>query len=128
MKSNMAARGPSLAFELRFRGEVGSVAWKGKSDITPDQALRELTPPTAVEKAVQFLRTTLEGGKEMRVTDLIAAARQVGVSPKVLTTASKRLMVFRRQKFDGLTNGWYWSLRAAESDLMDEILRMLPLR
>jgi AAA domain len=125
VKSNLSQKGHTQRFDLQFRRGVGVVRWRGICEITPNQAMREVEPATAVDRAEQLLKTLLADGGEMAVTDIIREAANQKLHVKVVKAASRRLLILKRQKRIGNRSRWYWSMKRQEPT-DEEFIARLP--
>jgi hypothetical protein len=103
-KANYAPAPPSLAFETMAAGEAVTLSWLGATSWSADGLLaggkRGAPPPTARERARDFLAAVLEDGPRTS-RDLWALAQEQGLSERTLYRAKEALGVRCQQVFVG---------------------------
>lgn len=105
VKSNLAARTPSLTYALRAAGSSVIVEWIGESMLTADAILSAARPTgNARSEAGEFLRSFLaDGARPGREVE--TEARRLGIAPMTLRRAREDLCESRR-----LGDRQMWSL------------------
>jgi AAA domain len=90
--------------ELPGVGNIGTIVWKGTTDVTADQALilKSGAESGKLTAAKQWLTTYLDTHKPYN--EVIEAAKQEGISEKTLRRAKKELKIISDQTSDG----WFW--------------------
>jgi putative DNA primase/helicase len=88
--------------ELPGVGDIGTIVWKGTTEVSADQALSLKGESGKVTAAKQWLSKHLDTDK--RATDVIAAAEKEGIAEKTLRRAKKTLRIVSDQTSDG----WVW--------------------
>lgn len=121
-KMSLAAKGASLAFELRQEGFI----WCGLSDVTAEALL---APPkteeekSALDEAADFLQEALAEGPRP-ADDVVKEARKAGISEITLKRAKKQLGIQALKDGDLNKNGkraWRWHLpEGDQGDQKDE--------
>ncbi len=113
LKSNLAALGPSIGYELR----EGQLFWTGRSDVTANSFSRpedSEADHSALVEAVHFLQTILADGP-MPADEVVKAARKAHISEPTLKRARFDAGVgSRRQNKPGGRRGegdWLWYLK-----------------
>lgn len=101
-KSSLAPEGEAIAFELDK--ETG-FAWLGHYDISVDDLLSGIPRENKLGAAEGLLQELLADGK-MAQSDIAAAARQKGISKRVLDQAKKNLAVHSCRE----GKQWFWEL------------------
>lgn len=102
IKSNLAPEGRAVLFSV---GE--QLNWEGFDDIDISKVCSDMghsydKPPSKVEQAENFLKELFDGKREIRSTEVENAAREQGISKRVLDTAKKNLHISSRKSGD------YW--------------------
>jgi hypothetical protein len=112
IKNNLGQFGESLGYGI----DDGIFRWTGKSDLTA-ASLFAAEPgsdeASALGEAKEFLREILHVEPRKEV-DIVAEARQAGISKSTLKRAKAQLSVKSRKS--GMNGGWVWAL-AEESQL-----------
>lgn len=88
--------------ELPNVGSIGTIVWKGTTEVSADQALSMKDDSGKLTAAKQWLSKHLDSDK--RATDVIEAAEKEGIAEKTLRRAKKRLRIVSDQTSDG----WVW--------------------
>lgn len=101
-KSSLAPEGEAIAFELDK--ETG-FAWLGHYDISVEDLLSGIPRENKLGAAEGLLQELLADGK-MAQSDIAAAARQKGISKRVLDQAKKNLAVHSSRE----EKRWFWEL------------------
>ena len=118
IKHNLAADSPGYAFEIT----EGRLLWRGESHVTADALLAPAegsTERSALEEAKGFLREALAAAP-MRYKNLVAAAREQGISLVTLRRAKDALGVDSRRRQVGYGGGqgyWEWALPAQDDQV-----------
>jgi archaellum biogenesis ATPase FlaH len=119
IKSNLAAMGPSLGYEIR----EDCFVWTGESDLTAEQLLAGDVGDeerSAKGEAESFLQDILsEGLVEARA--VYRGAKAVGISDRTLKRAKKSLGVNSRRNGFGEKSKWLWELPYARRGPTDTI-------
>lgn len=125
VKSNLAARAPSLTYRIEAAaGEAARIVWGGESRHGSDALVAEedsSSTPSAVEYAAEFLVLVLVAGPQ-REQEVEQAARARGIASKTLTRARKALGVESR-RVGGIGKKGYWVLelpKGANSDIEED--------
>jgi putative DNA primase/helicase len=106
LKSNLAAKSPSLTFSL----EAGRFTWGGETDLKAEQLL---APPvdgddkTATDEATHWLKDMLSDGARP-AREVQKEAGKAGISEKTVRRARERLGV--KLSKAGFSGGWIWIL------------------
>jgi hypothetical protein len=114
LKSNLAKKAPSLAFELEEIADVVRIRWLGESvhSATRLMAIPESEEErSSVDAAVEVLRQILLGGA-VTAENARKQARAAGVSDRTLDRAKARLGV--RAVKRGFSGSWEWELPEAD--------------
>lgn len=113
-KSNYAARASALSFSI----EGGRINWGEKFDLSADQILgiaRHETSasgddPTALERALEFLKAELKDGAKP-AKEITRNARDLDISPKTLQRAKAKIGVESVK----LPSGWKWQIASEKN-------------
>lgn len=110
LKSNLAAPGPSLGFELK----EGRFQWTGQNHYTPDQLLAQpgsSEERNALDEAADWLEEVLSNGA-MAARDIKRAAVDAGMSWRTVERAKAKLGVRSGRSSTGNTGAgsWLWEL------------------
>jgi hypothetical protein len=120
VKNNLAPLGKGLAFRLEQRivGDPGkgivasSVTWEHEPvNMSADEALRAVEDDSdnkALSEAVEFLQDRLSNGAVVAAKEVEEHARALGITPRTLTRARKKVGVIPKK--GGLKEGWTWRL------------------
>ncbi len=112
VKCNLAARAPSLSFEIAPTGEDSSrIEWRGECSHTADGLIaagRDQEEKGAMQEAIDFLKHELRAGPTAK-KQLSARAQEECISKPTLDRAATRLNVIRTKDkaFQGVT---MWAL------------------
>mgnify|MGYP001434875179 CR=1 FL=1 len=108
IKSNLAAMGPSLGYEIR----ESYFAWTGESDLTAEQLLAGdvgIEERSAIGEADSFLRELLaDGPVEAKI--VFREAKDAGISDRTLKRAKKTLDARTNREGFGPKGKWFWRL------------------
>lgn len=117
IKSSLAKLGPSLGYELRETG----LAWTGATDLTAAAVMAAQETPeqrSALDEAVEFLKTTLSDGPRLS-KEVLKSAHKAGIAEPTLRRAQFVAGVHCRRRSEvgaGRGDGdWEWYL-ATRSD------------
>ncbi len=117
IKNNLAARQPSLAYELVARGTDPPVlSWLGTSPLSADQLLGRTKagkPPWQRESACDFLSACLEDGPRTS-REIWAEAQEEGLTEMTLRRAREQLKVRSARVWAGGQRLSYWLLPGQE--------------
>jgi hypothetical protein len=106
IKNNLGQFGESLGYGI----EDGIFRWTGKSDLTA-ASLFAAEPgndeASALGEAKEFLQEILQA-EPRKEADVMAEARQAGISRSTLKRAKAQLSVKSRK--NGMSGGWVWAL------------------
>jgi KaiC/GvpD/RAD55 family RecA-like ATPase len=108
-KSNLAPKGVSIEYELH---RDSGFKWLGECDATIDDILNGIPnnsrnkPESQLSKAKRFIQTALSDGNSVSTLDIIATAKDAGISEITLKRAKAELGVDKKM----LNNHWHWWL------------------
>ena len=123
-KNSLAAKGASIAFELREDGFF----WCGVANVTAEALLapaKSEEEKSAVDEAADFLREALADGPRP-AEEILKEARKAGIAERTLNRAKAQLGVrTKRIGEPGKRGGgtWHWYL-----DCHDDILNQNPIK
>ena len=104
IKSNLAPEGRAVLFSVGDQ-----LTWEGFADIDISKVCSDMghtydKQPSKVEQAENFLKELFDGKREQRSTSVENAAKEYGISKRVLDTAKKNLPISSRKSGDY----WYY--------------------
>ena len=104
IKSNLAPEGRAVLFSVGDQ-----LIWEGFADIDISKVCSDMghtydKQPSKVEQAENFLKELFDGQREQRSTSVENAAKEYGISKRVLDTAKKNLHISSRKSGDY----WYY--------------------
>lgn len=104
IKSNLAPEGRAVLFSVGDQ-----LTWEGFADIDISKVCSDMghtydKQPSKVEQAENFLKELFDGKREQRSTSVENAAKEYGISKRVLDTAKKNLHISSRKSGDY----WYY--------------------
>jgi hypothetical protein len=110
-KNNLA---PKFEKSIGFAIQGDNFLWTGESDLTAMAMLTTLRAENGEERterqdAKGFLRDALLSGEQL-TNDILAEAKQCGISERTLHRAKKELRIDSRKEGFGRSAKWYWSL------------------
>jgi RecA-family ATPase len=116
VKQNLTAPGPAQSYYIRATddGRHPVIDWTETLNIDVDTLLRGHDARTDApdrEEAIDLLKSLLRNGPMLK-TDVLAAAREAGVSMATLRNAKRRLGVRSeaKRRGNGVIRAWEWSL------------------
>jgi hypothetical protein len=107
IKLNRAPSGPALGYRI----QGGRFSWTGVSRLTAGDLLAGESAGddrSAEDEAREFLQELLREGP-VAVCQVLATARQAGISEKTLRRAKGREGVLARREGYGAAGGWLWA-------------------
>jgi hypothetical protein len=111
-KNNLSTVAPTLSYRIE-RNDAGRpfVAYGDAVPLTADELVPapRRQPGEVLEKAEAFLYDLL-GREPVRAATAVRLARVEGLSQRTLARARAKINVVAKQKREGDTNVWYWSL------------------
>jgi hypothetical protein len=107
---------PPAGLRYRIVGDgVGTIEWLGPVPLSADDALNptaagDVAPPPGVIEATDWLLRYLQAGPR-RATEVVAAAREAGISERTLERAKKEAGVESSLRTDAETGERFWKWR-----------------
>lgn len=120
IKNNLCSPALAVAYEI---DEDGYFSWKGEVDVPLDSIFEVRSdksyPSPALDDAKNFLLTVLWGDEDHKITDILAEAKDAGISKKTLERAAHKMEIRKTKKEYGEGGYWIWELPKKTKDSME---------